>query len=259
MKIIQQIHKHWITFWMVTAIMSFIAIGSFWGYSAYMGNSDMKRTISTKSISDIVFSSNIMKAPAQPKNLHESVSSDEYKYPVTVCNFEQMSPATHAKEKIYYDLTARLVKYDGNNYIPVTEKLYRQDDETLKIFQIQKTGDNNAAESGTIKNLNGGGLHENEFSAEFKNESLPEDGSYTDTFTLIFDREEMTKDQTDYYIEVTATPAANTVVSGTVREIKAWVSVSKGKDYGSKWEAVLIETDNRDYDAYNMQVTGQCH
>lgn len=236
---------------MITAITVFFSMGAFYIYAAYMGNSEMKRTVSTRSISDIVFSSNVMKAPAQPKNLHETNATNEYEYPVTVCNFEQMSPATHAKEQIYYDLTVELVRYNGTSYERVTSVLYREDGTTAKVFQVKKTSDDNDPFSGTVYDLNTG-----TFSMTYSNESLADTASVTDIFTLVFDREEMQKDSTDYFIQITATPTNGTAISGTVRPIQAQISVSKGKDYGSSWNGVLVEKDNADYDAYNMQLTG---
>ena len=252
MKLLKKIQKHWITFWMITAVLIFSVFTGIYIYAAYMGNSEMKRSISTRSISDIVFSSNVMKAPAQARNLHESNSTVEYEYPVTVCNFEQMSPATHAKEIINYKLTAELVRYDGTAYVPVTSTVFREDGTTPKFFKIKQTADDNTTLSGTTEyDLNSGS-----FKAIYENQSLSDLISATDTFTLVFDREEMKKDSTDYFIQITAEPTNTTAVSGTIRLLQAQVSVSKGKDYGSRWRAVLIEPDNADYDAYNVQVSG---
>ncbi|WP_303789184.1 hypothetical protein [Ruminococcus flavefaciens] len=251
MKLLKKIQKHWITFWMITAILIFSVFSGIYIYAAYMGNSNMKRSISTRSISDIVFSSNVMKAPAQARNLHESNSAAEYEYPVTVCNFEQMSPATHAKEIINYELTAELVRYDGTAYVPVTSTVYREDGTTPKVFKIRQTADNNTLLSGAEYDLNSG-----TFQAIYENQTLPDSISATDTFTLVFDREEMKKDSTDYFIQITATPTNTTAVSGTITRLQAQISVSKGKDYGSRWRAVLTEPDDADYDAYNVQVSG---
>lgn len=237
---------------MITAVLIFSVFSGIYLYAAYMGNSNMKRSISTRSISDIVFSSNVMKAPAQSRNLHESNSAAEYEYPVTVCNFEQMSPATHAKEIINYKLTAELVKYDGTAYVPVTSTVYREDGTTPKVFKIRKTADDNTLLSGeTAYDLNSG-----TFQVIYENQTLSDLLSATDTFTLIFDREEMTKDSTDYFIQITAEPTNATAVSGTITRLQAQISVSKGKDYGSRWRAVLTEPDDADYDAYNVQVSG---
>lgn len=253
MNILKKIKKHWLTFWMISALLTFSLVGAYVAYSAYMGNSELKRLVSTKSISDVVFSSNVMKSPPAAKNIHVTVTSDEYEYPVTVCNFEQMSPANYAKEQIVYTLTAELVKLVGDEYIPVTEVLLREDGITPKIFKIKKTGDNNTSVSGTLYDLNN---LENGFKMVYEDEILPGTSSVTDTFTIVFDREELSKVSSEYFIKITATPVKNTAVSGTISEIGAWVSVSKGKDYSAGWKGSLIETDNEDYDAYNMQVYG---
>ena len=100
MKCLKQLQKHWITCWLITALVVFLGVGGALVYGAYIGNSDIKRSVSTRSISDIVFSSNVLTAPPQSKNLHDSNSTGEYRYDVTVCNFEQMSPTNYAKEKI---------------------------------------------------------------------------------------------------------------------------------------------------------------
>lgn len=253
MNILKKIKKNWLTFWMISALLTFSLVGAYVAYSAYMGNSELKRLVSTKSISDVVFSSNVMKSPAAAKNIHATVTSDEYEYPVTVCNFEQMSPANYAKEQIVYNLTAELVKLVGDEYKPVTEVILREDGVTPKVFSIKKTGDNNTVVSKTEFNLNSS---ENGFKIVYKDEILPGTSSVTDTFTIVFDREELSKENSEYFIKITATPVNNTAVSGTISEIGAWVSVCKGKDYSAGWKGSLIETDNKDYDAYNMQVYG---
>ena len=237
---------------MITAVLIFSVFSGIYIYAAYMGNSNMKRSISTRSISDIVFSSNVMKAPAQARNLHESNSAAEYEYPVTVCNFEQMSPTTHAKEIINYNLTAELVKYNGTDYVPVTSTVYREDGITAKVFRIRQTADDNNPLSGVTEY----DLNSDTFQVTYENQTLSNLKSATDTFTLVFDREEMLKDSTDYFIQITAEPTNTTAVSGTIRELKAQISVSKGKDYGSEWTAVLNESNDVDYDAYNLQVSG---
>lgn len=252
MNLIKTIRKHWITCWMVFAMLLFFGVGAYITYSAYLGNGELKRVVSTKALTDIVFSSNIMQAPARSKNLHSNNTAKEYESIVTVCNFDQMTPAIHANEQITYNLVAELVQYDGRNYVPVTSTLYRENG-TKKVFKIKKTGDNNSSINGAEKDLNSAATA---FKAEFQSETLPGTSSFTDTFTLYFDREELSKESTEYFIQITATPEENTSVSGTIRPIQAQLSASKGKDYTSSWKGTLIEDDSTDYDAYNMQVTG---
>lgn len=247
--------KNWITLWMIVALLVFLSLGVYVVRAAYLGNSEVKRVVSTKAVSDVVFSSNVMKAPAAPKNLHGDDDTSNFTYPITVCNFDQLSPINHAKENITYTLTARLVRYNGTTYEPVTEVLMNSDETpSPKVFKIQQTGDNNVASTGTDYNLN---QLENGTSKviSFTGQTLPGTAPMTDTFTVTFDKEELAREDSEYFIQITATPDENTSVTGTISEISSWVGVSKGKIYGADWSGSIIEGSG-DYDAFNMQLTG---
>ncbi|SDB40199.1 hypothetical protein SAMN02910317_01997 [Ruminococcaceae bacterium FB2012] len=253
MNISKRLKKFGVTYWMIAAILLFLLIATIGVYAAYTGDSDLKRTVSTKSSSTVVFSSNVMKSPASEKNIHHDSATSEYDYYVTVCNFDQMSPASHAKQQISYDLTAELGTYDGTTFVPLTEEILRNDGVTKKVFKILKVGDNNSEMIGSENDLNSSTNH---FRCIYENETLPATTSFTDKFKLIFDREEFLNDNPEYYICVTATPSNSSAVTGTVIELKAYISASKSQNYDANWSGSLIEIDNSDYDAYNMQVTG---
>ena len=139
--------------------------------------------------------------------------------------------------------TAELVYFDSEN-------LYYTD------FADENVGYFLGASKDIARSLYKYDLNSGTFQVIYENQTLSDLISATDTFTLIFDREEMKKDSTDYFIQITATPTNTTAVSGTITQLQAQISVSKGKDYGSRWRAVLTEPDDADYDAYNVQVSG---
>ncbi len=239
----------WITSWLLIA-MFMTGFSVLIVRSAYLGYSEVKRVVSTREVSHVVFSSNVMKAPEAAKNIYVASDGEDYEVAITVCNFEQMFMADYAKEQIIYDLTAELVQFDGTGYVSVGETLYREDGKTIKMFGIRQTGDNNQSVTNNTQNINGVS------SISFNGQKLPGGGAMTDTFMLVFDGEEAQKEISEYFIRVTATPKNSNEVNGTVQEIGAVIGVSKGKTYAASWKGIVTETDESDYDAYNLQVTG---
>ena len=248
----------WITTWLIVA-MVMAGVSALIVRAAYLGYSEVKRVVSTREVSNVVFSSNVMKAPEATKNIYVANEGADYEIPITVCNFEQMFMADYAKERIKYTLTAELVWFDGTNYVPVTEKLKRADGSTDKVFGIRQTGDNNQAVNNDTENINGSikTIDAKKVSQlSFTGQTIPGGSAMTDTFTLVFDGEEIQKEVAEYFIRITAIPTNKSEVNGTLQEIGAVIGVSKGKIYAASWKGSMTETDQADYDAYNMQVTG---
>lgn len=243
----KRIRKHWITMWLVTAVL-FLAILTV--SASYIGNKEVKRVVSTRSVTDAVFSSNVMVAPDGTKSLYSDNTTKHYTYPVTVCNFAQMTPAIHAMEEINYKLTATLMKYSKSG-VPEIVKSVPVGDSGNLTFSIQKIVDNNSTlTADPIYSLS------DKFTYTYENESLDRTISCTDTFLLTFDRSLMEKENAQYCIYIKAIPLNTNAVSGTVTEIGCYVDVSKGMIYDTGWSGELAETDDKDYDAYNLIVSG---
>lgn len=234
-------------------IIAAFALSFIIAFGAYNGTTEVKRVVSTKAMTDIVFSSNAMENPAAEKNLHAN-EGVEYSYPVTVCNFAQMTPSAYANETVSYALTVELVTKNNNTYEKITTPATKPNGDNTEnmVFTVQKIKDDNIQMSGEpAHNLNTGS-----FEYTYADESLASGASNTDAFLVTFDSYETTKETPQYYIHITATPTESTALQGRVTEISCYLSVSKSIVYPSGWSGTLAETDNADYDAYNMIVSG---
>lgn len=267
MKVLDFIKKNRVVVLLVSALLICVIAGIIISYAAFTGNSKAKRVISTGSVSNILFSSNVLKAPQIDKPLYGEAGNGNFTYTITVCNFDQMSPANFAKnDKIKYTLTAQLLKYDSTSagYVPVSEIQYRNvenpgETRIKKVFTIQKVADDNETVSGTVYDLNGG-ANDTTFQATFGTASNPEElgagRANTDSYLLTIDESELSGETPNYYIRVTATPVDSESINGTIPEMAAVLSLSRGSTHQAGWSGMLAEADNADYDAYNMIISG---
>ena len=249
-KVFNKLKSHWITIWLVLALIStaIIVINA-----AYLGNKDVKRVVSTASISDVYFSSNILTGSGIIKNIRTANTSSNYQCVLSVYNYDEMNPTNYAKEDIRYKLTAKLVSYDRDSeeFSDVTETLMKTSNPSNpKVFTITKTKDENENCSEAEKDLN-----TDPYKVVYEGESLGGGGAFSDTYTLTFDMEEVAKDLPELYIYVIAEPVSDGV-TGTVSTQSGYISVSKGIAYTSGWHGSLTENDNQAYDAYNMIISG---
>ncbi len=250
-KVLNYLKKQWITVWLVV-VTALLAIGVI--YAAYLGNTEVKRVVSTASISNIFFSSNMLDASTDGvvKIMKSSDTTKDYQCLVSIFNYDEMMPTNFAKEDISYNLTAELVQIDEyGNFNTVTSVVKTTDDSANKVFTIQKVKDNNTSVSDSTYDLNA-----DSFSKVYTGETLTGGAAHANTYRLTIDKEEVEKDSPNFYIHIVATPTTDNV-SGTVLTQSGYVSVAKGTVYNSGWSGALSErSTTKNYDAYNMIVSG---
>ena len=142
--IYNNIKKYPVTIWMVASMLALSAVCV--TYAAYNGTADVKRVVSTQATSSTVFSSNYMEVYSSTNMVVKSLRTteeDNFICTITVCNYDQLDPTSHARGKIDYSFTAELVRYDSNTskYESVTE--VQMNGTTPKTFYVQKTMDEN--------------------------------------------------------------------------------------------------------------------
>ncbi|MCR5796684.1 MAG: hypothetical protein K6G63_02055 [Eubacterium sp.] len=250
-KIMQFLKRQWITVWLV---ISAITLTLTIVYAAYLGNTEVKRVVSTASISNVFFSSNMLDSSSNGliKNIKTAETTQNYECLVSIFNYDEMMPTNFAKDDIPYRLTATLYKYDTDSgtFQKVTNVVKSEDDSRNEVFSIQKVKDNNTNVSESEYNLNTG-----EFMVEYPSEVLQGGASHANTYKLIIDKEEVAKDVPIFYIRLEAEPSAQNI-DGVVARQSGYISASKGTVYNSGWSGELSERTERSYDGYNMIISG---
>lgn len=252
--IYKKIKKYPVTIWMLASVLAFFTI--YVVYAAYNGTGNVKRVVSTQATSTTVFSSNYMEVYSTTnlvKNLR-TTNEGNFICTITVCNYDQLDPTSHARGKIDYSFTAELVRYDSgtNQYVPVTE--VQMNAGTAETFYVQKTMDENqSVDTDTQHSINSADA----FSYTYSSESLAGGVSSKDTFDICFDAAEVVKDMPVLYIRVTATPTAESVQQNSgISTLSGIISVSRGRSVETGWRGSLQEESNKDYDGYNLIIEG---
>ena len=253
--IYNNIKKYPVTIWMVASMLALSAVCV--TYAAYNGTADVKRVVSTQATSSTVFSSNYMEVYSSTNMVVKSLRTteeDNFICTITVCNYDQLDPTSHARGKIDYSFTAELVRYDSNTskYESVTE--VQMNGTTPKTFYVQKTMDENLSfDTDTQHSINSTGS----FSYTYSSESLTGGVSSKDTFDICFDAAEVVKDLPDLFIRVTATPTAESVQQNSgISILSSIISISRGRSVETGWHGSLQEETNKDYDGYNLIIEG---
>lgn len=268
-KFFRKLKKHWITVWLIMAV---IAVGAFVAIASYTGIYSVKRVVSTKPAAGVLFSSNSMQGYSSAESIpsrHISTSQSEgdYTYTLTVCDFAQADPLTRyvSDTGIPYNMTAQLYVRVNSNYYPVNDPDPSHVSNAIKTdagnknFSIQFVSDGGeSAGSGsdtTVYNLNTGAevVYSSELIRPQASGSVIPNG--TNKYEIIFDKYELTDNQIyDYYIKLTAHPTNN---DATLQDIACYLYLTRSVAMDSAWSGRLQETnDTADYDAYNYILEG---
>ena len=251
----KKIIKYPITIWMVASILVLVSV--YLTFAAYNGTVDVKRVVSTQATSTSVFSSNYMEivsANIAIKNLR-TVNEGDFICPVSVCNYDQLDPAGHAREPIEYAFMAELVRYDSgtDSYVRVTS-VQTKNNNVAKTFYVEKImDDNQAIDTDSPHSINSS----EGFSYTYATESLSSNNSNRDTYNICFDASEVALDVPSLFIRVTATPTEESRERNSgVSTLTSIISISQGRTVESGWHGSLQESNANDYDGYNLVVEG---
>ena len=264
-KVFKKLKKHWITVWLVAAVL---AVGAFVAFASYTGIYSVKRVVSMKPSAGVLFSSNSMQTYATTssiaaRHLTTSQSSGKYTYNLTVCDFAQSDPLTRyvSDTGLGYTLTAQLCVKINNVYYPVNDTNVDNEiktDALSRDFSIQfvSNGGTDVSSGEEVHSLSDGNVvtySSQVISPQQTGRVLP---NGTNKYAITFDEYELGDNQTiDYYVKVMATP-----VDGSLDNIACYLYLTKSIAQDSAWSGTLLETSGTsplaDYDAYNYIVEG---
>ena len=247
--------KYPITFWMLASALLFGTLVVV--HAAYSGTADVKRVVSTQASSSTVFSSNYMESGGLAIKSLRTTAEGDFICNVTVCNYDQLDPASPARAQITYSFKAELCRYDTSteSYVVVSEVQTKTIDNVTsnKTFYVKKVMDDNLE----IKTDTEHSLNESPFYYEYTDETLAGGTSNKDSFNICFDSAEVDLAVADLFIRVTATPTDESMQQNSgVGILQSVISVSKGRTVETGWYGSLDERTNQDYDGYNLVVEG---
>ena len=262
----KKIKLSWISIWLIAAASVLLVLVV---YASYTGVSAVKRVVSTKAGSGMLFSSNYMSAETMYTN--ERGNYEDYcdpqgqpiqgldpSYTLDVCNYAQGNKSSwYTFGNINYRLTAQLVKNEKN---PST-------DEYLPLSPAEFTGKRYGigVKDGTIIT----------FTDAEQVISLPSTtGTYTlskndidfNEFTIVLDKSDLLNESPSVLLKITATPVNN----GDLSPIVGYVGVCKRAMTDATWigeirdenhndtpaEGQSAAVDTYDYAAYNYVISG---
>ena len=247
--------KYSITVWMLAS--AFLLGALVVVYAAYSGTADVKRVVSTQASSGTAFSSNYMESGELVIKSLRTTAEGNFICNVTVCNYDQLDPASPAKAQITYSFKAELCRYDNStgNYVVVSEVQTKTVDYVTsnKIFYVKKVMDNNLEINTDTEHS----LNEYPYVFEYTEETLAGGTSNKDSFDVCFDSEEVDLEVAELFIRVTATPTEESMLQNSgVGVLRSIISVSKGRTVETGWYGSLDERTSRDYDGYNLVIEG---
>ena len=252
----KELKKHWITVWLVAAVL---AVGAFVVFAAYTGIYSVKRVVSTTASSGMLFSSNSMETFAttiEPRHITTSQSSGSYTYNLTVNDFSQSDLMTRyvSANGLVYTLTAQLcVKLNGS-YYPISDTEHVSDAIRTHAASIQfdiqyaSDGGTDVSASNAKQSLSGGDV------ITYTHHVILPSGNGTNKYAITFDEYELADVQEyDYYVKLKAEP----LDSSSLEPIACYLYLTKSLPHDSAWTGRLQETSNlASYDAYNYIIEG---
>lgn len=177
-------------------------------HAAYSGTADVKRVVSTQASSSTVFSSNYMESGELAIKSLRTTAEGDFICNVTVCNYDQLDPASPARAPITYSFKAELCRYDTSteSYVVVSEVQTKTIDNVTsnKNFYVKKVMDDNLEIN--TDTVHSHSLNESPFYYEYTDETLAGGTSNKDSFNICFDSAEVDLAVADLFIRVTATP-----------------------------------------------------
>ena len=264
----KKIKLSWISIWLIAAASVLLVLVV---YAAYTGVSSVKRVVSTKAGTGMLFSSNYMTAETMYTN--ERGDYNDYcdlqghpiegldpQYTLNVCNFAQGNKSSwYTFGNINYRLTAQLVKNEKDpstdQYMPLTPAEFSGKrygiglkDGTITYFTDPIQVINLPSASGTY--------------------SLSKNDINMDEFTIVMDKSDLLNETPTILLKITATPVMDN--NGDLSPIYGYVGVCKRAVTGSTWMGEIIDEYHNDtaaeggadavsaydYDAYNYVISG---
>ncbi|MBR5166408.1 MAG: hypothetical protein IKW87_12770 [Ruminococcus sp.] len=271
-KMFHALKKHWITAWLVIAV---IGVVSFFAFAEYIEDSNRaKRVIANTTGAGDLFSSDYLavggesshEVPFQDKDEEEEVTC--YELPVRIWNYDASNPTFFYDEGIItYTLTAQLVKKTSSGY-EVLKNGFTND--SIKIKTDEGPDDctvfTSSPGSETEYEVNENYKYtvtqsydgvENGYQVTYTGLQLFNTGRDENIIRIQFPKE-MRKSNDKIYVKLTATPTPSLSSYNGLHNLSGYLSITEGKAGLSQgWSSGFNDkTDYDDYDGFNYVISG---
>lgn len=235
-----KVKKHWISIWLVIAVMAFTTVIS---YAAYTRVTVAKRVISTGEGAGLPFGSDLMSSTVKKiKRMPFSDQNDVPDVPLSVFNYPYPRRSSCGIDETLYDLTVTLGTLDAlSEFSPLTGSDITNLGTGYSV--IEEQGEQRSFIFGT----------DDQITHTFSDCSIAGGNYNSNLFTLKFDQAELTAAvPKGYCIKMQAVPADSELPTLT-----GYVLVRYIKTADSGWSGELENlTANTDYDAFNYIIKG---
>lgn len=134
-KIKKMLKKHWITFWMLFAIL---AVTGFVAYARYNDNRNVtKRVVATQKGERSLFTSNFLSTsvPQQIRTVAVDESNDQF-FDISIYDYDIKNPGAEYPTDITYDLTATFYNSAGTSVLTLAEVEARIGTDSVNLYNF---------------------------------------------------------------------------------------------------------------------------
>lgn len=239
-KLVRTFKKHWITIWLIIAVISLTVVTS---YAIYTRITIAKRVVSTQAGANSLFSSDHMNSTVLKVIEPVSDNSVDVEVPVNVFNYSYPKESVYRGDITEYDLIATIGTLGSNDsFTPLTG------DDLAGLSSLNYKIVHNENNDTFVFGAGGNASH------TFSGCSIVGGSAGNDLFTLTFDKIELGNAPNGYCIKLVAVP-----FNGDLPTLTGLVMVRFSKRASTGWTGSLEEIDESiedDYDAYNYYLEG---
>lgn len=246
-KIINILKNAWITVWLVVVALLLCV---HFAYAAYTGVTQSKRVISLSDRDDMLFSSRYMFVNgSEVQKISFSESTTDPTITIDVCNYDKNGLGKYSSD-IYFQLTARLINFDGTTASVVDNSKFRiavlnddgTEDSTYQLSSLSSDkkfipGPETYNGTTNVYKLTGG------TKSKYK-------------FVLHCDPDGLSSPQ--YAVELTAQPIGdyNDIIKKISGKVAAITRINQDLEWSGEFTDKMINNDPKVFDAYNYVISG---
>lgn len=256
--------KHWITVWMIVAI---VACGGAFTFAKFdEGQNYAKKVISTGKNEVILFTSNVLSSPIsrQPQVVGQGYSNN-ITYDINIYNHDKKNEFSYYSDTIKYTLKATLVKTSGTTAYNIGNANDLAKVQSALLDEENSTDENSVYKNICIYRLNNGSqsnepiisLGTTLFEQSLTTEQLVPNqttGSATNSYRVVIPPEAI---DSDVYLKVTAEPNGYADLPESIGSL--FYAETQTVNLTPGWEGYISENQNSApslFDAFNFTITG---
>jgi len=287
-KILHTLKKHWITVWLIVAVVGAV---SFFVFAEYIEDSNRaKRVVANTAGAGDLFSSDLLAVGGVSDHDVPFGDSDEvntvpyYELPVRIWNYDSSNPTFYYDDSdITYSLTAQLVKKnasgtydvitdptaltdpDGNQETNDAISIGLKKDETdsaYTMFTSTPSGDSTSVAFGTATPPDSYTISQsydavNGYRIIYTGLKLFKGGRDENKIYIQFPKWMRTSDD-KIYVKLTASPTPSLAAYNGLHDLSGVLSITEGKtELSQGWSGQFNDSTNADdYDGFNYVISG---